>query len=227
MPPGLTTTEVEFIWETAGLQQGENVLDLMCGYGRHAFELARKGATIVAVDNLENYTNEIAQKAKAENLNIQAVQADVAQWQATEIFDAAICMGNSFAFFDKANALTILKNVSTHLKPGGVFIINSWMIAEIAIKHFKERDWHYAGDYQCILQSKFLFSPTRIETQQTIIGPGDVVEKKTGVDFIFTLNELDEIFQQAGLATKHLYSTPRKKAFSLGDGVVYIVAEKV
>ena len=191
MPHGLTTTEVEFIWEMAGLQQGENVLDLMCGYGRHAFELARKGAAIVAVDNLENYTNEITQKAKSENLNIEAIQANVVNWQASQIFDAAICMGNSFAFFDKANALTILKNVSTHLKPGGVFIINSWMIAEIAIKHFKERDWHYAGDYQCILQSKFLFSPTRIETQQTIIGPGDVVEKKTGVDFIFTLNELE------------------------------------
>lgn len=227
MPPGLTTAEVEFIWEVAGLEPGAKVLDLMCGYGRHAIELAGKAASVTAVDNLANYTNEIAEIAKTQDLSIQALQADVANWQATEIFDAAICMGNSFAFFDKENALSILKNVSAHLKPGGVFIVNSWMIAEIAIKHFKERDWHSAGDYQCVLQSKFLFSPTRIETQQTIIGPGDVVQRKTGVDYIFTLNELEEMFQQTGLATKHLYSTPRKKSFSLGDGAVYIVVEKV
>jgi len=45
-------------------------------------------------------------------------------------------MGNSFAFFDRQDAVTILKNISGHLKAGGIFIINSWMIAEVALKHF-------------------------------------------------------------------------------------------
>jgi hypothetical protein len=34
------------------------------------------------------------------------------------------------------------------------------------------------------------------------------------------------MFKEAGLTTKNLYSTPRKRKFALGDGRIYIVAEK-
>lgn len=226
MPPGLSLVEADFIFDVANLQVGSQVLDLMCGFGRHAFELARKGASVTAVDNLPAYTNEIAEKAAAAPLPVKAVCADVATLQLTETFDAAICMGNSFAFFDRTDALAILKNVSEHLKPGGVFIINSWMVAEVALKYFKERDWHWAGEYQCVLESKYLLQPSRIETMQTIIAPDGTVEKRTGVDYIFTLNELATMAKEAGLEMKEVYSSPKKRRFQLGDGAVYVVMQK-
>jgi len=100
------------------------------------------------------------------------------------------------------------------------------MIAEIAIKFFKQYDWHYSGPYKCILENNYLFHPSRIETDQTIIAPNGQIENIKGVDFIFTLNELEQMFNEAGLCTAGLYSTPRKKKFVLGDGRIYIVAEK-
>jgi hypothetical protein len=107
-----------------------------------------------------------------------------------------------------------------------LFIINSWMVAEIALKHFKEKDWHYAGDYKCILESKYSLFPSRIETEQTIISPGGTVETVKGVDYIFTLDELDQMLNEGGLSTMDVFSTPKKRRFTLGDGRVYIVAEK-
>jgi hypothetical protein len=47
-----------------------------------------------------------------------------------------------------------------------------------------------------------------------------------GVDYIFTLAELEEMFQQTGFKTKDLFSTPGKRKFNLGDGKIYIVIEK-
>lgn len=37
-------------YDRLGLQPGDQVLDLGCGFGRHAFEAARRGAKVVALD---------------------------------------------------------------------------------------------------------------------------------------------------------------------------------
>jgi cyclopropane fatty-acyl-phospholipid synthase-like methyltransferase len=227
IPAGLTEAEVDFIQEIAALNKDKKVLDIMCGYGRHSLELARRGVQVTSIDNLQEYIQEIKTKAAEQNLSVDAQQADVLHARLTYTYDAVICMGNSFAFFDKADAVTILKNISNHLKTGGVLIINSWMIAEIAIKYFKEKDWHYAGDYKCVLEYKYCFYPSRIESEQTIIAPDGSVETVKGIDYIFTLDELEEMFNEARLKTKDLYSTPRKRKFTLGDGRIYIVATKM
>jgi SAM-dependent methyltransferase len=181
---------------------------------------------LTAVDNLQDYIAEIREEATGKNLDINAIHSNVVGISLAGEFDAAICMGNSFAFFDRTAAVSVLKNVAGHLKPGGVFIINSWMIAEIAIRHFKEHDWHWAGDYKCVLDYKYCFRPSRIESEQTIIAPDGEVEFIRGVDYIFTLDELEEMLLEAGLFLKDLYSTPRKRKFSMGDGRIYIVAGK-
>lgn len=227
IPPGLTEAEADFIQEIASLRNGSKVLDIMCGYGRHALELARRGVQVTAIDNLSDYIDEVKTKALEQNLPVNAVREDVLNAKLGEIYDAAICMGNSFAFFDRTDAVTILTNISRHLKPGGIFVINSWMVAEIAIKHFKERDWHYAGEYKCMLEYKYCFQPSRIESEQTIIAPDGSIEIVRGVDYIFTLDELETMFNEAGFKTTNVFSTPRKKKFVMGDGRVYIVTEKI
>ncbi|HKB43030.1 MAG TPA: hypothetical protein VKC90_01525, partial [Chitinophagaceae bacterium] len=42
IPDELTRKEIEFIVPYFNLQPGSKVLDLMCGYGRHAIALAKK-----------------------------------------------------------------------------------------------------------------------------------------------------------------------------------------
>ena len=227
IPSGLTEAEVDFIIDVAALGKDDKVLDLMCGYGRHSLELARKGIQVTAVDNLKAYIDEINLQATTDGLPVQAFHADILNFEPAEQYKAAICMGNSFAFFAEQDAVSILRNISAHLNSDGILIINSWMIAEIAIRHFKEKDWHYAGEYKCLLDYRYCFHPSRIESEQTIISSEGFIETVKGVDYIFTLDELERMFNNAGLRTRALYSTPRKRKFSLGDGHIYIVAEKI
>lgn len=225
-PHGLTVAEAEFITEVASLTPGKKVLDLMCGFGRHALELAQKGIHVTAVDNLEEYIDELRDKAKHQHLPIQAVRSGALEVELQEEFNAAICMGNSLAFFNRSNTEQLIRKVAAHLKPGGVFIINSWMIAEIAIRHFRDKEWYDVEDYKCLIDNKYCFSPSRIESEQTIIAPDGSSEVIKGVDYIYTLGELEEMFQQAGLRTSGLFSTPRMRPFLFGDTRIYIVAEK-
>jgi cyclopropane fatty-acyl-phospholipid synthase-like methyltransferase len=227
IPAGLTEAEVDFLQEIARLNENSQVLDIMCGYGRHSLELARRGVSVTAIDNLAEYIDEIKDTAKRENLVVNTIHGDVLNASLTEFYDLAVCMGNSFAFFNKEQAIHILKNISQHLKPEGVCVIHSEAIAEIAIKQFRERDWFYVDTYKCIFEFNYLFSPSRIEFEQTIISADGVAERLRGVDFIYTLDDMEEMFREAGLRTKQLFSTPRKRTFSIGDSRIYIVAEKV
>ncbi len=226
IPPGLTEAEVDFIMEVAGLKPKDSVLDLMCGYGRHALELGRRDCFVTAIDNLSAYTEEIEAKATEESLPVNAIAADVVNIKLDTTFQAAICMGNSFAFFNKEDALKLLQNVASALNINGKLIINTWMLGEIAIRHFKEKDWFYVDDYIYLIDSKYLFNPTRIESDHIIIRSGMEAEVIKGIDYIFTASEFNEILNTAGFTLNEMFSTPRKRKFQFGDTRAYIVAEK-
>jgi cyclopropane fatty-acyl-phospholipid synthase-like methyltransferase len=227
IPEGLTEAEADFIIGIANLQGGGKVLDLMCGWGRHSIELAKRGVNITAVDNLKDYIDEIDQQASENMLDIETIHTSVLNLSLESQFDAAICMGNSFNFFDREDAISLLKNVSTHLKSKGVFLINSWSIAEIAIRYFKEKDWYWAGDYRCIIENKYFIHPSRIESEQTIIASDGSSEVLNAVDYIYSLDDMETLLKEAGLTVRALYTTPRKKKWSFGDVRIYIVAEKI
>ncbi len=226
IPMGLTEAEVDFIQDVGELEKDSKVLDLMCGYGRHALELARRGQKVTAVDNLLEYTEEIRNVALKEQIPVEVYQDDILHYAVKGEYNTAILMGNSFAFFKRVEAVSLLQKVAAHLKKGGVLIINSWMIAEIAMKYFREKDWHFAGDYKVVLDYRFCFYPTRIESEHTIISGNGTVEIKNAIDYIYSLAEIEDMFQVAGLHTRNLFSTPRKRIFNFGDSRIYIVAEK-
>lgn len=225
-PEGLTLAEVAFL--TSFLEEGKasRVLDLMCGYGRHALELARRGSSITAVDSLPAYIKEVNGVAEKEGLKVEGQCSNVLDFEPQGNYDLTICMGNSFAFFDKESCLQLLNKISLHSPVGSYLVINSWMIAEIAIRHFKAKEWMEVGDYKYLLDYSFHFSPNRIESNQTIIHPDGNKEELKGVDYIFTLDEMEEMFKLNNFKVSGLFSTPRKRPFLLGDSQIYIVAEK-
>lgn len=227
IPPGLTEAEVDFIENAANLQKGQHVLDAMCGYGRHALVLGQRGYTVTAIDNATDYIKELNEKTSKLKLPVKGQDESIMTIDFENIFDAIICMGNSFAFFTEEQTISVLNKFATHLKPGGKLIINTWMIAEIAIRHFKDREWHQMTGYKYLIENKFLFQPTRIESVHTLIPIVGAIEEIKGVDYIFSISELEKMCAQNGFALKEVYSTPRKKKFALGDGRAYMVAEKI
>ena len=226
--PEITTLrETDWIIKEGNLQTASEVLDIMCGHGRHCVELARRGMAVTAVDNLPKYINEIRDTAETERLPIQAICQDVLEMQLDKQYDSAICMGNCLQFFDDHALLTLLSTISSHLKTGAKFIVNTWSIAEIALRSFKEKGTQRFGNLLFQTENKLLSNPTRIEIKSIIMTDSGEREEKTGIDFIYSISELEAMLNKTGFNLKEVYSIPGKKPFEVGEPRAYIVSERL
>ncbi len=227
IPEELTAKEIDFILHYFNLESDKKVMDIMCGYGRHALALGRKGIHVVAIDNLHLYTQEINEIATSEKIPVKVVCDNIVSFDIEEEFDLTICMGNSICFFNRIDVIKVMKMVSSHLKPGGYFLINSWTIAEIAFQNFQARGWAKSGEFKFLADSKYFFKPTRIETEQLILSSDGKSETKHAIDYIYSIAETEDMLNEAGFSMEEVYSIPGRKRFTLGDSRAYIVAKKL
>jgi 2-polyprenyl-3-methyl-5-hydroxy-6-metoxy-1,4-benzoquinol methylase len=226
IPPELTLKETEFIVKYFGLTPSSHVLDLMCGYGRHALALAESGIKVTAIDNQDAYISEINIQASSKNLPITALNKNLQEYFPQEEFDLAIFMGNSLNFFSLPEIHQIFQSLNTKSNPTSSILIHSWSISEIAIPLFKEKTWATVGGKKILSDSKFLFQPTRIESVNTIIDEEGVEETIVAIDYIYSFNEMESILNLNGFELKAAFSIPGKKNFALGDPRIYMIATK-
>lgn len=223
IPPEMTVKETDFMIDHFHLGPGSKVLDLMCGYGRHAIALGERGINVTAVDNLQDYTTELSAVAADRALPINVINADVANFRSSENFDLAICMGNSLNFFDEAGTRKILSHLNSSLKPGGHVLIHSWSITEIVILNFKEKSWGYVEKLKVLTDSRFLFHPTRIEAETIIIDGEGNSDRRIAIDYIFSVADYERLMNECNIELKECYSIPGRKKFTLGDSRIYFV----
>jgi len=96
-----------------------------------------------------------------------------------------------------------------------------------SIKQFNENFWTTVGDLKCLYNSKYRFSPARIETESIFIASDGNTETKKAIDYIYSLNETEAMLSSSGLGVKETWSIPGKKKFTLGEPRIYIIAEKI
>jgi SAM-dependent methyltransferase len=137
-----TGRQVDFIWEALGLTGRERVLDLACGFGRHALELARRGCEVVGVDITCDYVDDANESAKRENLNARFFAGDIRDCAYREEFDVVLNLADGAIGYlenDGENekifrvAVAALKSKGKHL----IDICNGGY----ARKHFPKRHW--------------------------------------------------------------------------------------
>lgn len=84
-----TVQEVDYVVNALGLQPGDRVLDVGCGPGRHAHELARRDIVVHGIDVSERFV-EIATSRAPDGATFERVDARRLDFDGE--FDAAICL---------------------------------------------------------------------------------------------------------------------------------------
>lgn len=188
-----TAQEVDFLVGALELAPGHRVLDVGCGPGRHAHDLAARGIGVVGVDIAERFV-ELARRDAPPTAPATFVRADArALPVAPGSFDVAwsLCQGG-FGLVGDDDPRVIVE-MARALRPGGRAVLSAFS-AFFVVRHLEERD---------------AFDPlTGVNHERT-----SVRSESTGYEVpaelwtsCFTPRELVLLSERAGLEVEHLWS---------------------
>ena len=122
-----TQGEVDFIESEIGHKKTVRILDVGCGTGRHAIELAKRGYRVLGVDLSDNMLARARENAILAGVDVEFLQGDARRLNFRNEFDLAImlCEG-AFPLMetDEMN-FKILKGISRALKNSGKLIMTT------------------------------------------------------------------------------------------------------
>jgi len=153
-----TTREVDLLIRSAGLEQNDRILDLCCGQGRHAIELARRGFRFVTGIDRSRYLVRLARKrARQRGLAVNFHEGDARKFRVTESSFHCICLlGNSFGYFDaEEDDLRVLEAVKRALRSGATLAMDlvdgDWMRS-----NFEKRSWEWIDQNHFVCRERSL-----------------------------------------------------------------------
>ena len=198
----ITAKEVELFSDILKLLPQDKILDLCCGQGRVALELARRGFNNVEGLDRSRY---LIQKAKAQNKK-EGLSAKFREGDARKLpyqpdtFDVVMIPGNSFGYFETPqDDIRVLKEVFKVLKPWGRILIDV-ADGEYLKKRFQPRSWEWVDKNYFVCRERSLSLD-----KQRLISREVVTHVKKGVvadqfyaERLYTRKSLDELFKKAG-----------------------------
>jgi SAM-dependent methyltransferase len=112
------------LWRELATEQGGAVLDLGCGTGRVALDLARRGHPVTGLDSDAELVRELRARARAHGLKLEAVVGDVRSCSLQRRFGLAIAPMQVMQLLGglggRARALA---RASEHLAPDGLLAV--------------------------------------------------------------------------------------------------------
>lgn len=185
-----TRQEVDHLVTAMGLEPGMRVLDVGCGPGRHAHELARRGIATHGVDVSQRFVD--LASAGAPPLNTFE-RLDARTMPFADEFDAAICLcQGAFGMMRSAgDDVAVLDGIAAALRPAGPLAITAFN-AYFAVKY------HSAASFD---------ASTGVTHERTTVhdehGRPSEIDLWTGC---YTPRELDLLLDRSGFDVQRISS---------------------
>jgi SAM-dependent methyltransferase len=195
--------EVASLVKLLELDTPKHILDLPCGFGRHANRLAALGHTVTGVDHQSSFL-EIARLQAAEmGVQVDYRQGDMRYIDFTGAFDRVLILFSSFGYFSDEENLQVLQNVARALKPRGLLALDfpnrDVMLKVMQPFHVDEKN----GDLM-INRNSFDLVTGRLHNRRIVVRDGVRKDKPFSIR-LYNATEIRDLLLQAGLDVHGLY----------------------
>ncbi|MFB6146860.1 MAG: class I SAM-dependent methyltransferase [Halobacteriaceae archaeon] len=198
--------QVDDLLSLVDVDAGADVLDVPCGVGRHAVELADRGFAVTGVDATAPYLETARARAEDAGVDVEFVEADMREFRRPSSCDLAISLYTSFGYFeDRADDERVLENVAASLRPGGTLLL-SLTSKEVLADDFEERTWHDHDDGYVLEERQVTDGWNWVENRWIVVEDGEVEEFEVS-HRLYSGFELAAALEDAGFATVTLYGS--------------------
>jgi SAM-dependent methyltransferase len=185
--------------------QGNDVLDLACGPGRHSTALTARGIRVTGVDLSPFLLTKAKERADAAGVEVEWVRDDMRSFVRPDAFDLVINMFTAFGYFDDKNDdLKVLRNVHQSLRAGGVLVMDTLGKERLA-KEFLPTTSEQLADGRLLVARHEIFDDwTRIGNEWTLIENGEAITFRFH-HTVYSGQELKDRMREAGFGEVTLY----------------------
>ena len=217
-----TLRETAFIKDALSAPAEGEVLDVACGYGRHAIEFGQRGYRVTGLDLSLPLLIRAADEAQRRNLSVNFVHADMREMAYDSQFDAAYCVLTSFGYFDEETNLRVASSICRAIKPGGRFLVDT-INRDYIVSDLPSRTW-WEGDGCVVLEEvDFNFHTSRVLIRRSIVfGDGRQVENEISIR-AYSLHELGRVLRRAGFQILEASGSLANKEPFLGASSRHVV----
>jgi len=206
----ITKKEVDIFLAAVDIAKNSIILDLCCGQGRHALEIAKRGySNVVGLDRSHYLINRARKINKTDGLTVIFKEGDARKLPFTnDKFDTVIIAGNSFGYFDSAkDDMRILEEVRRVLKPYGKLLIDI-TDGNYMREHFDPRSWEWIDKNYFVCRERSLSeNRERLVSREVIthVTKG-VIADQFYAERLYSNDDLNNLLTRAGFKGYHNYS---------------------
>jgi SAM-dependent methyltransferase len=177
---------------------GGDVLDVPCGFGRHAIPLAAAGYRVVGVDRSPPLLAEARRRADGARWP-KLVEADYRKLPFGDgSFDAAVCLFSSLGYLGDDEDTRALAEIGRVLRPDGRLVIEMFH-RDLLVASFREQEWSLVGEGRLLLQQRTFDPVTGVaQVTQTLVEAGGERESRTFTVRVYSATELLAMLERAG-----------------------------
>lgn len=226
-PEPRSTAEADFVVQALDLHSGEAILDLCCGQGRIALELAKRGFQVTGLDLSPSLLSLGRQAAAEAGVDVMWLQAEMREIPPGP-FDAIINIFSAFGYLESDDEdQKVLDGVARALRPGGHFFLDVHS-REHFIRVGPHSEWERLPDGALLLtETEIDLATSRWYVKTTLL---EVDGRRETQDFVvrqYSLTELVGMLRRAGLVVEHTWGGYDGRPYALESVRLIIVAGRL
>lgn len=215
LSPKQLDREVNFIEEALAADRGARVLDLACGAGQHAVELAARGYDLVGYDLSQSQLDWAGGLAQERNQRLQFTYGDMRDLSYQESFDAIYSWNTSFGFFEEEKNVDVVQRVFRALRPGGRFLLDV-INRDFVVAQQPGQTWFEGDGCVCIDDVSIDFITSRMKVKRTLMLTNGKNRECNYSVRIYGLHELGKILHDVGFKVLNVSGRPEMPGVFFG-----------